>query len=303
MPHTKKDPMPRNGRRPGPATAQRPETKGRVGRARKAGGEPLLDVTVRSEGLEQFREAQQQIGEITRQAREAQRELVEVVRQAKEARRELDGLRQAAHPERRPNPEETTRRSDPKDHERAKKAGRRAEHRNRLGVTVGSGVVVADVLPDSPAIKAGLSRGDVIEVVNDTPIVSATQLRDAVQKADADTDVTLRIVRAGKPRDMKARLGAEKPDEKGKTGANRFGVTVGPGVVVAEVLPDTPAAVAGLQRGDVIDNVNNTPVLSAEQLRDVVQQLPAGGEAVLHVTRAGTTKEIKARLNGTDGST
>ena len=80
-------------------------------------------------------------------------------------------------------------------------------------------------------------------------------------------------------------------------------MTVGPGVVVAEVLPDTPAAVAGLQRGDVIDNVNNTPVLSAEQLRDVVQQLPAGGEAVLHVTRAGTTKEIKARLNGTDGST
>ena len=298
MPHTKKNGVPRNGpRRSGTTTTQRTQTKTRGGRS-KSDSEPLLDVTVRSEGLEQFREAQQQIGEIARQARAAQQELVEVVRQAKEARQELEGLREATREGRRPAAEESSKRTGRKGRERADE--RRVESRNRLGVTVGSGVVVADVLPDTPAAKAGVTRGDVIEVVNDTPIVSATQLRDAVHKAD--TDVTLRIVRAGKPRDIKARLGAEKPEEKGKSSQNRFGVTVGPGVVVAEVLRDTPAARAGLERGDVIDNLNGTPVLNGEQLRDVVQHLPAGGEAVLHVTRAGTSKEIKARLNGTDAS-
>jgi predicted metalloprotease with PDZ domain len=295
MPHTKKNGMPRNGpRRAGTTTTKRTQTKSRG----KSDSAPLLDVTVRSEGLEQFREAQEQIGEITRQARAAQKELVEVVRQAKEARQELASLREATREGRRPAAEESTKRTGRKGRERIEE--RRVEPRNRLGVTVGSGVVVADVLPDTPAAKAGVTRGDVIEVVNDTPIVSAAQLRDAVHKAD--TDVTLRIVRAGKPRDIKAPLGAEKPEEKGKSNQNRFGVTVGPGVVVAEVLADTPAARAGLERGDVIDNLNGTPVLSGEQLRDVVQQLPAGGEATVHVTRAGTSKEIKARLNGTDGS-
>jgi C-terminal processing protease CtpA/Prc len=237
MPHTKKNGVPRNGpRRAGTTTTKRTHTKSRG----KSDSEPLLDVTVRSEGLEQFREAQEQIGEITRQARAAQQELVEVVRQAKEARRELESLREG----RRPAAEESSKRTGRKGRERVEE--RRVEPRNRLGVTVGSGVVVADVLPDTPAAKAGLARGDVIEVVNDSPIVSATQLRDAVHKAD--TDVTLRVVRAGKPRDIKARLGAVKDDEKGAAGQNRFGVTVGPGVVVAEVLPDTPAAKAGLER-------------------------------------------------------
>jgi S1-C subfamily serine protease len=75
-------------------------------------------------------------------------------------------------------------------------------------------------------------------------------------------------------------------------------VTAGLGVVVAEVLPDTPAAAAGLARGDVIDDLNGKPVQTGEQLRDLVQHLPAGDEVVLRVTRVGEVREVRTRLNG-----
>jgi S1-C subfamily serine protease len=183
---------------------------------------------------------------------------------------------------------------------RRARRGRRAEARNRFGVTVGSGVVVAEVHPDSPADAAGLRRGDVIEEVNGTEIVSATQLRDAVRAAGDDAEVALRIVRAGDAEEVRAKVG-KTADDTGEEGRNQLGVTVGPGVVVAEVLPETPAAAAGLERGDVIDDVNGTAVLSGEQFRQVVQQLPAGSEAALRVTRAGHVREVRARLEPAGG--
>jgi S1-C subfamily serine protease len=66
---------------------------------------------------------------------------------------------------------------------------------------------------------------------------------------------------------------------------------------VAEVLANTPAARAGLERGDVIDDVGGTAVLNGEQFRQVVQQLPAGSDAVLRVTRAGKVREVRAKLD------
>jgi serine protease Do len=167
-------------------------------------------------------------------------------------------------------------------------------------VTVGNGVVVADVTPGSPAAEAGVTRGDVIEEVNGTGVVSAEQLRDAVQTVDDGEEVALQVFRAGELHDLRAKLAAA--EEKDSKGGNRLGVTVGPGVVVAEVLPDTPSATAGLARGDVIDDLNGKPVRTGEQLRDLVQQFPAGEEVVLRVTRAAEVREVRTRLgNGKAG--
>ncbi len=171
-----------------------------------------------------------------------------------------------------------------------------AGHHNRLGLTVGNGVVVAEVLPESPAAAAGLTRGDVIEEVNGTGVVSAVQLRDAVRRVGGNERVTVRVFRAGDTHELRAQLAAEPPDEKSETDRNRLGVTVGPGVVVAEVLPDTPAAAAGLATGDVIDGLNGQPVRSAHELRDLVHHLNDGSDVVLRVTRAGEVREVRAKL-------
>jgi S1-C subfamily serine protease len=279
MPRTKKSPDTRNGHaRTAPSKGH---TRGRNGPTTNV-GEPLLEVNVQREGLEQFREAKEQ--------------LTEIVRLAKEARRELEELRQAARARGQTTSAGETPHKDRKDRRRKEERG--AESRNRLGVTVGSGVVVAEVLQNTPALEAGLARGDVIEAVNGKPILSATDLRDAVHRTDANTDVVLRVVRAGHDREVKTRLGIVGKEHEGAEGRNRLGVTAGSGVIVAEVLPDSPAAKAGLRNGDLIDEVNGTAVISGEQLRDLVQKLPAGAEVPVRLTRAGKQKDVKVHLNG-----
>jgi cell division septum initiation protein DivIVA len=248
-------------------------------------------------------------GRLGEAVRHAQQELADVVRQAREARRELEEVRRTGPEVRReeaapvvveePSPRARKKRTKEAAEERAE--ARPVEARNRLGVTVGNGVVVAEVQPDSPAAAAGLTRGDVIEEVNETGIVNAAHLRDAVLKTKDNEDVTLRVFRAGQTHEIKARLAdADDANGDGSEHRNRLGVTVGPGVVVAEVLPDTPAAAAGLATGDVIDDLNGREISNGEELRDLVHGLPAGEDAVLRVTRAGEVREVRVKTNGAE---
>jgi len=326
MPRAKRDNKPgaaaRNGH--GGANGARGQSRGSAARTRggaKPAGQGGADSgrelrAAQEQALREVRDGYDRLGKeltaatgrLAESIRHAQEQLTEIVRQAREARRDVEELREVARDARRerlgePATGDQAGAADGGHGEpRGRRTGRagRAENRNRFGVTVGSGVVVAEVLPDSPAAKAGLKRGDVIEEVNGTDIVSATQLRDVVRGAGDDADVRLRVVRAGKPQELRARVD-KAGEEAGDEGRNRLGVTVGPGVVVAEVLPNTPAAKAGLERGDVIDDVGGTAVLNGEQFRQVVQQLPAGVDAVLRVTRAGKVREIRARFDAAGG--
>jgi hypothetical protein len=311
-------------------------TATRTRRTTKAGGGGAADFrqelrSAQQQSLREVREGYEKLGKeltaatgrLAESVRHAQEQLSEIVRQAREARRDVEELRELARDAHREGIGEPAtgdpagaadgghgaprggrgrgRKADRAAGGREEGRGGRArkaaaENRNRFGVTVGGGVVVAEVSAGSPAEDAGLKRGDVIEEVNGTEIVSATQLRDAVGAAGGDAEVTLRVIRAGEPQEVRAKVGKAAADGNGGEGRNQLGVTVGPGVVVAEVLPDTPAARAGLKRGDVIEDVNGTAVLSGEQFRQVVQQAPGGSEAVLRVTRAGQVREARAAL-------
>ena len=81
-----------------------------------------------------------------------------------------------------------------------------ADHRAQLGVKTESGVVVTNVLPGSPAAAAGLQPGDVITHVAATAVSTPDQLRDAITKTGAGTDVHLKVARAAQDIDIKARL-------------------------------------------------------------------------------------------------
>jgi membrane-associated protease RseP (regulator of RpoE activity) len=86
-------------------------------------------------------------------------------------------------------------------------------------------------------------------------------------------------------------------DDPAAEGRDRLGVTAAPGVVVDEVAPGTPAAAAGLARGDVILAVDNAPVVSGEELRLAVHQRAPGAEVTLQVVRGEDSREVKARLD------
>jgi S1-C subfamily serine protease len=72
---------------------------------------------------------------------------------------------------------------------------------------------------------------------------------------------------------------------------------VQPGVVVAEVLPLSPAASAGLARGDVIHSVNGADVHSGAELRAAIEGLEERAEVSLRVARGGEVQDVKAQLD------
>jgi Do/DeqQ family serine protease len=175
------------------------------------------------------------------------------------------------------------------------------------------GVIVGSVTPGSAAERAGLKQGDVIVALNGQPVNDSNSLRNRVASTPPGSEVTLTVVRDGREQQLKATLGefravaASANDTEGggagggAASTGRLGVRVEPltaeiaqqlglpagrqGVVVAEVDPTGPAAEAGLQRGDVIEQINRQPVRSSA---DISAALSRTGTrpALLLVTRA-----------------
>lgn len=172
------------------------------------------------------------------------------------------------------------------------------------------GALIGDVEPNSPAAKAGLQRGDVITELNGEPITGANDLRLKVATLAPGTTVRLKVLRNGEPRDVSVTLGQAPGQSAGNaSGASAQsspmrGVQVDEltpdvrqqlglksdvkGVVVTDVPGDSPAADAGLKRGDVIEQVNREPVNSVADYQRLIGQ--AGNQTlVLLVDRGGNT--------------
>jgi serine protease Do len=166
------------------------------------------------------------------------------------------------------------------------------------------GVLVSDVLEDGPAARAKVERGDIITAFNDTPVTDPSQLRMLVADTAPGTAVKLSVLRDNRPRDITVTVG-ELPKEvasAGKAGGDHAlaGITVEPapperfgrraeGVRVADVDPQSPAALAGLQPGDIIREINRKPVKSVEDFERITGRLRAGERVLLLVTRGKAT--------------
>ena len=149
-----------------------------------------------------------------------------------------------------------------------------------------NGALVAKVVPDSAAARAGIKEGDVILKFNGTPIIDAGQLSARVGTTTPGTSVTLDIWRQGKPLSMETKVGAaeaELADSGNPADAphGKLGLSVRPlspqeraqvGVSVGLLVEDAAgkAAEAGIQAGDVVLSVDGTPIESAAQLRKLV---------------------------------
>ena len=182
------------------------------------------------------------------------------------------------------------------------------------GVPPNQGAIVSDVSPDSPAAKAGLQRGDVITQLNGQSVQGANDLKLKVGEMRPGTTVHLKVLRNSTPRDVTMTLG-EQPQNWQRAGATggeqqqglmqgadvqdltpdirqQLGVPADTkGVVVAQVSPGSAAQEAGLQRGDIIEQVNRHPVDSVSQYEREVRM--AGNESiVLLVNRGGTTQFV-----------
>jgi Do/DeqQ family serine protease len=179
--------------------------------------------------------------------------------------------------------------------------GVNADIAQNLGLSQVKGALVSAVTPDSPADRAGVRRGDLILQIDGREVEDSNGLRNQVSRLQPGTSVNLTLLRDGQQRRVSARLG-EMPrtaDDDERTPAargegGRLGLSVQPlrgngrGVEVTDVDPDGPAAQAGIQQGDVLEEVNGAPVRSAADLRSALARSP-DRPALLLVRRGDDT--------------
>ena len=182
------------------------------------------------------------------------------------------------------------------------------------------GVTVAEVMPGSPAAQAGVQPGDVIRKFDGREVKNFTALRTFVAQTPLNKQVELDIVRAGKPVKMTTQIkeqpidyqtsvvppGQKQPqqrpgqpsDQEAAAGplASIHVVELTPetarqldlpanvqGVLVSGVDPDS--GVAELQKGDVIEEINQQPVTSVADYNKIAAALDPSQPQVLSVCR------------------
>jgi serine protease Do len=181
-----------------------------------------------------------------------------------------------------------------------------------FGVKEFTGALVGDVTANSPAQKSGLQNGDIILELNGKPVTDANQLRMSISMMTPGASVNLKVLRNGAGRDFTVTLGelpteqasAEKGSSDSKSElsgisvqdvdartARQLGVPANTaGVVVTKVDPSSAAADSGLQRGDVIQEVNHKPVRNTADFEAAMRN--SKDQTLLLVNRQGSTMYV-----------
>jgi serine protease Do len=183
------------------------------------------------------------------------------------------------------------------------------------------GVLISDVNENGPSHAAGVKRGDVVVAFNGKEVQSVSQLRNLVARTMVGKDAQVKVLREGKEQlitvkvaerpsdEMLAKKEAAPPKDAGETmklpdnvlaslrvqtldnalmsQLNISAKTVG--VVITSVEPGGPAEAAGLQRGDVIQEVNHEPIKTLSDYQKAAEKIKKDELAVLLVNRQGNS--------------
>jgi serine protease Do len=171
-----------------------------------------------------------------------------------------------------------------------------------------SGALVSEVSKDSPAAKAGIKQGDLIVSFDGKPVADVTDLRNRVAMTPPGTMVDLTLIRSGRQEDLTVKVEEQPADMTTQLGtpqqqqlfqkmgmslqdltpelARQFGYEMGQGVLIAGVTPGSPASLARIDAGSLIEEVNRQPVHNMKELQQVMQK-SGGTEDVLLLIRSG----------------
>jgi serine protease Do len=196
------------------------------------------------------------------------------------------------------------------------------------GAAENDGVVVDDVIPNSPAAEAKLKRDDIIKKFNGHAVRNIAELRSLVSQVELNKKVDVEVVRNGSTMTMSAEI-KEQPadyltsrnspsqpqtpqqpdDEQDQPDEASPLSSVEVGEVTADVVKrlDLPARIRGvlvtkvdgevgeLRAGDVIEEVNQQPVTTVSDYKKVVASLDPNGTQVLSVCRHRTRSFVVVR--------
>lgn len=201
------------------------------------------------------------------------------------------------------------------------------------------GILISGVVEDSPAEEAGLEDGDVIISFDGKKVYSVSKLTRLVRKTSPGTRVALVINRDGDEKKLKVKIGeksssiwyGEIPEgitqlkklkkgpaewtfySKPKLGVmiqdlndqlgEYFGVKDGKGVLITEVIEDSPAEEAGLKAGDVVVGIDNQQVEDTDDLLKVTSEKEKGDRVELKVLRDKKTRKFNLEVKEDDSFT
>lgn len=174
------------------------------------------------------------------------------------------------------------------------------------------GVLIAEVIPESPAEQAGLLRGDIILKFAGKEVNSLSELTTLVRDQEPGDQVDLVIRRGTEQLTFSVELG----EENGQTflGIRACGdirvdvipfgkkvvpfISSEPAFLIQKVIPDSPADKAGIEPGDQITAIDGEPVQADQSLAEIIQAHKPGDEITLEVIRPGeeTSREISVVL-------
>ncbi len=180
-----------------------------------------------------------------------------------------------------------------------------------------SGALVAQVDPNSAALKAGIKSGDVIKTVDGKAIDTVKDLTRTIASAQPGTTVKIGLIRDGKDMTVQAKLGDSTATREAKADESKsqakeplsFGVSLAPispearqqlglkdsvkGALIAAVQPGSPADEQGLRAGDVLQQIGHDEIDSPKQAVAKLREAKDSKKPVLmKIFREGQTRFV-----------
>jgi serine protease Do len=192
-----------------------------------------------------------------------------------------------------------------------------AELARSFGAKDTKGVLIADVVPDSPAAKAGLKPGDILVEFDGKKVEAPADLLRTVGLAQPGQDAKMKVWREQGEKTVEVKVG-EAPDDKetpqrqGRVVPSTLGLDVRPvtpelarqlnlrsteGVVVARVEENSAASEAGVQRGDVIREINRQKVRALADYERLTRDVKEGDRLTVLLQRGPMSLYVAFTVN------
>jgi len=181
------------------------------------------------------------------------------------------------------------------------------------------GILVSEVVKDSPAFKGGLQQGDIILQYNDKPAKNVNKFRNDVGMMNPGADIKLRILRNNKPQNLNLVLGVQTEGEvvSGEL-IQKIGIDIQnltpemaaklgymsdvSGVAITQVKPGSPAAMAGLRpnyliTGVAVDWNNQKAVHNTAEFEEALKEASNKKHIILIVRQQNFQRYYTMRIN------
>ncbi|MDZ7376435.1 MAG: PDZ domain-containing protein [candidate division KSB1 bacterium] len=187
------------------------------------------------------------------------------------------------------------------------------------------GVVITEIEPNSPAERDGLMEDDVIQWVNDVKITRSSTLVRVVRGLQPGEKAKIVVIRDGKEKTITVTIGRARRSESdmfflpnprnffGGYRTNRaylgvqlheinedlaqyFGVQAGEGVLILDVIKDSPAQKAGLKSGDVIVKIDGESVATPRDVQEIIAEYEEDDDVSFEIIRQNKKQSLTITL-------